>query len=374
MSFNEAGVNLHWHPKWEQTYFGHSNPSKYNSAYSIGFVVILTQVSNLWATNDARWRSVAERLSLQSWYQSGFLLYHFTVCLPSPPSLLVAMDPALIDGDRDAVTSFYEAHPLSFDGAPQRDPDIYRDMYYTRYHSYTLEWHAYPLETMAHYCLRFQEAMLPYVPQDIDHPVMEALTILRNGLPGRIRQYVPFPMPRMTVGHMIKDILGAEVHADAEQAEAAEGDHQAPVDDAGIGKPLHEVGPAPPEEPIPAVPEQEVPAHEAEEQEDAEGDPDAEGPEEDDIMVIPADPPADPPIVDISSDEEDDVEVIPADPPADPLVIDISSDEEGDDEDMELAPELEQAGWLEYQEDFGDDPEEILFDDGDWEADSDAPS
>ncbi|GMN21828.1 hypothetical protein TIFTF001_051157 [Ficus carica] len=259
-------------------------------------------------------------------------------------------------------------------GAPQRDPDIYRDMYDTRYHSYTLEWHAYPLETMAHYCLRFHEAMLPYVPQNIDHPVMEALTILRNGLPGRIRQYVPFPTPRMTVGHMIEDILGAEVHADTEQAEATEGDHQAPVDDAGIGKPLYEVGPAPPEEPIPTVPEQEVPAHEAEEQEDAEGDPDAEGPEEDDVMVIPADPPADPLIIDISSDEEDDIMVIPADPPADALVIDISSDEEGDDEDMEPEPELEQAGWLEDQEDFGDDPEEILFDDGDWEADSDALS
>ncbi|GMN37717.1 hypothetical protein TIFTF001_042677 [Ficus carica] len=89
-------------------------------------------------------------------------------------------------------------------------------------------------------------------------------------------------------------------------------------------------------------------------------------------MVIPGDPPADPIIVDISSDEEDDVEVIPADPLADPIVIDISSDEEGDDEDMEPAPEPEQAGWLEDHEDFIDDPEEILFDDGDWETDSDA--
>ena len=361
---------------------------------------------------------------------------------------LVTMDSAHIDEERDAATSFYEAHPLLFDGtsrtislgawlydmelifrtshipdrvqvslgsrclrgdarlwwisvgepqlpsrtwvhfrtlviarfgpildygpgAPQRDPDIYRDMYDTRYHSYTLEWHAYPLETMAHYCTRFQEAMLPYIPQDLDHPVMEALTVLQNGLPGRIRQYVPFPTPRMTVEHMIEDILAAEVRANTEQAEATEGDHQAPVDDAGIGEPLYEVGPAPPEEPIPAVPEQEVPAHEAEEHEDAEGDPDAEGPEEDDVMVIPADPPADPPIVDISSDEEDDVEVIPADPPADPIIIDISSDEEGDDEDMEPAPEPEQAGWLEDHEDFVDDPEEILFDDGDWEADSD---
>lgn len=344
------------------------------------------------------------------------------------------MDPDHVDASREAISSFYEAHPLSFDGtsrtislgawlydmelvfrtghiqghlqvslgsrcltgdariwwisvgepqlpsrtwvhfrslmvgrfgpildygpgAPQRDPDIYRDMYDMRYHSYTLEWHAYPLETMAHYCMRFQEAMLPYVSQDMVHPVLEALTVLRNGLPSRIRQHVPFPTLRMTVEHMIEDILQAEVRADAEPTGAAEGDHQAPVDDAGIGDPLHDVGPAPPEEPIPAVPEQE----------DVEGDPEAGDPEEDDIMVIPGDPPADPIIIDISSDEEDDIE----DMPADPIVIDISSDEEGDDEDMEQAPEPEQAGWLEDQEDLVDDPEEILFDDGDWETDSD---
>ena len=360
----------------------------------------------------------------------------------------VDMEPDHVDADRETISSFYEAHPLLFDGtshtvslaawlydtelifrtshipgrlqvslgsrclrgdariwwmsvgepqlpsrtwvhfrslmvgrfgpildygpgAPQRDPDIYRDMYDTRYHSYTLEWHAYPLETMAHYCMRFQEAMLPYIPQEMDHPMLEALMVLRNGLPGRIRQHVPYPSPRMSVEHMIEYILEAEMHADAEQAEAAEGDHQAPVDDAGIGEPLHEVGPAPPEEPIPAVPEQEVPAHEAEEQGDAEGDPDAEDPEEDDVMIIPHDPPADPPVVDISSDEDDDDEDIPADPPAGPIVIDISSEEEDDDEEMEPAPELEQAGWLEDQEDFVDDPEEIIFDDGDWETDSD---
>ncbi|GMN23917.1 hypothetical protein TIFTF001_043735 [Ficus carica] len=359
------------------------------------------------------------------------------------------MDPDHVDADREAISSFYEAHPLSFDGtsrtislgawlydmelvfrtghipgrlqvslgsrcltgdariwwisvgepqlpsrtwvhfrslmvgrfgpildygpgAPQRDPDIYRDMYDRRYHSYTLEWHAYPLETMAHYCMRFQEAMLPYVSQDMTHPVLEALTVLQNGLPSRIRQHVPFPTPRMTVEHMIEDILRAEVRADTEPTRAAEGDHQAPVDDAGIGEPLYEVGPAPPEEPIPAVPEQEVPAHEAGEQEDAEGDSEAGDQEEDDIMVIPGDPPADPIIIDIPSDEEDDIEDIPTDPPADPIVIDISSDEEGDDEDMEPAPELEQAGWFEDQEDLADDPEEILFDDGDWETDSDA--
>ena len=59
-------------------------------------------------------------------------------------------------------------------------------------------------------------------------------------------------------------------------------------------------------------------------------------------------------------------------------MIDIPSDEE------EPEPELEHAGWLEDEEDldegleemedFEDDPEEILFHDGDWKADSDASS
>ncbi|GMN29928.1 hypothetical protein TIFTF001_041381 [Ficus carica] len=47
----------------------------------------------------------------------------------------------------------------------------------------------------------------------------------------------------------------------------------------------------------------------------------------------------------------------------DPIVIDISTDEEGDDE---------QAGWFEDQEDLADDPEEVIWDDGDWETDSNA--
>ena len=33
-----------------------------------------------------------------------------------------------------------------------------------------------------------------------------------------------------------------------------------------------------------------------------------------------------------------------------------------------------QGGWVEDVEDFEGDPEEILFDDEDWEADSDASS
>ena len=40
MSFNEVGDNLHWHPRREQPYIGHSNQGKYNSAYSIGFCCV----------------------------------------------------------------------------------------------------------------------------------------------------------------------------------------------------------------------------------------------------------------------------------------------------------------------------------------------
>ena len=47
--------------------------------------------------------------------------------------------------------------PLPGEGAnaPYRDPDIYGDMYRRRYLNFTSEWHAYPNETMGHYCRRF---------------------------------------------------------------------------------------------------------------------------------------------------------------------------------------------------------------------------
>ncbi|GMN20596.1 hypothetical protein TIFTF001_047138 [Ficus carica] len=39
-----------------------------------------------------------------------------------------------------------------------------------------------------------------------------------------------------------------------------------------------------------------------------------------------------------------------------------------------MEPESEHAGWIEDEEDFDDDPEEILFDDRDWDVDSDTSS
>ncbi|GMN65166.1 hypothetical protein TIFTF001_034239 [Ficus carica] len=60
------------------------------------------------------------------------------------------------------------------------------------------------------------------------------------------------------------------------------------------------------------------------------------------------------------------------DAPEDPPIIDISSDDEDDGEEPEYEPGYE--GWLDNGDEFEDDPEEILFDDGDWDADSNASS
>ncbi|GMN62288.1 hypothetical protein TIFTF001_031363 [Ficus carica] len=284
------------------------------------------------------------------------------------------MDLALVDADRDAVTSFYESHPLLFDstrrsvsvaawlydmelifhichieahlhvslasrclisdarlwwmtqgerqmpsrtwahfraavlaqygpipaegvGEPYRDLEIYRDMQHTRYQSFVADWHAYPQESMGHYCRRFQEAMLPHIPQDLPSPELQALVILRNGVPPQIRQFVPTPMLERSVGSMIDDILEAEIIAHMMQPDGFVNDYQ------------------------------EVPAHEAEDQMDAQ---DAA-----DDLVTPEDQPEDPPVIDISSDDEDDGE--------------------------EHEPGY--GGWLDEGDEFDVDPEEILFDD-----------
>ena len=78
-------------------------------------------------------------------------------------------------------------------GAPDRDPEIYRDMRHTRYQLLSQAWHAYPGETMRHYGWRFREEMLPHIPHDLPDPEIEAQTLLRNGVPAHIRCYVPSP-------------------------------------------------------------------------------------------------------------------------------------------------------------------------------------
>ncbi|GMN71177.1 hypothetical protein TIFTF001_053359 [Ficus carica] len=99
---------------------------------------------------------------------------------------------------------------------PYRDPKIYNDMYLGRYLGYAADWRAYPNESMEHYCRRFQDVMLPYIPQDLG----------------------------MTVEHMINDIMEAEIIAHMLQVDALVDDIiQVLVDDAGIPEPLFEGGP-----------------------------------------------------------------------------------------------------------------------------------
>ncbi|GMN33967.1 hypothetical protein TIFTF001_041980 [Ficus carica] len=108
MSFNEAGVNLHWHPKWEQTYFRHSNPKQDTVRWQASLPVTY------------RPSKVGLDCGL-SWKWTG-RPNHSIVARPVRSLILVAMDPAHIDEDRDATTSFYEAHLLSFDGTSRTIP------------------------------------------------------------------------------------------------------------------------------------------------------------------------------------------------------------------------------------------------------------
>ncbi|GMN68284.1 hypothetical protein TIFTF001_037341 [Ficus carica] len=88
-------------------------------------------------------------------------------------------------------------------------------------------------------------------------------------------------MPGMTLGHMIDDIMEAEIVAPMMQADAFTDDHQAPVDDARLGEPQYE---------------------------EAEVDMDAEDQDAADIIAAPEDQPEDPPFIDISSGDEEDEE------------------------------------------------------------------
>ena len=137
---------------------------------------------------------------------------------------------------RTVILARYGPPPLRGIGAPIRDPEIYRDMIHTRYQMLAQNWHTYPGETMSHYCWRFQEAMLPYVPQDITYPDMEALKLLRNGVPTNIRQFVLSPTLEMTFGSLSDRILEAEIVARIVYANDHIDDFQVPVEDnAGRG-------------------------------------------------------------------------------------------------------------------------------------------
>nr|GMN28183.1 hypothetical protein TIFTF001_044208 [Ficus carica] len=232
--------------------------------------------------------------------------------------------------------------PIPEEGAdePYRDPEIYRDMYHERFYGLVADWHVYPQESIGHYCRRFQEAMLPHIPQDIPSPGLQALTILRTGLPIQIRQHTPDPTLDMTLGHMIEYILGAEVIVHAMQADAHVVEPEAPADDIGEPEPVYEpetvYEPEPVYEPGPVYLEDPMPADPVQEAE-------FEAEASDDDMDVPEDQPEDPPIIVISSDDED------------------------NDEEPEHEPGF--VGWLDEGDDFEEDPEEIPDDDGDVDSD-----
>ncbi|GMN47523.1 hypothetical protein TIFTF001_016691 [Ficus carica] len=181
---------------------------------------------------------------------------------------------------------------------------------------------------MGHYCRWFRDAMLPYIPLDIERPMMQALHILMDGLPLEVRQFTPPPTIVMTLDEMIDTIIEVEIIAYILQVAAPEDDHPfIPVDGVGIGEPVFHDGPFMLEEPILAVSIQAIPPQEEDADEDADANADAK--------MDPANPgedPEDPPVIIIVSDDEEKIE--------------------------------------EGQEELEEDPEEILFDDDDWDADT----
>ncbi|GMN65117.1 hypothetical protein TIFTF001_034184 [Ficus carica] len=206
-----------------------------------------------------------------------------------------AVDPKIMDTDRAAAYAFHGMLPLitspstvsqlmSSEGdaaMPDRDPEVYNDMNMRRYLDYVTDWHAYPRESMGHYCRRFQDAMLPHILA-LGSPEMRALQLLRNGLPPEVRAFVQAPM----VDALVED------HG------------LVPLDDIGIEEPPFHWGPLLPEDPIPAVPLKEIPPQEAEVGADA----DNMDPEDPPVINIEGDDKEYPPVINIESDDEEDVE------------------------------------------------------------------
>ena len=241
--------------------------------------------------------------------------------------------------------------------APYRNHEIYRDMIRTRYFTLAALWRAYPQESMGHYCRRFLDAMLPHIPQDLEGPEIRAIRLIRDGLPHQIRRHVPVPAADMTLAHMIEQIMDAEIVANYMQADAyLDLPEQAPVDDAGMGEHLHDIGPVFPEDPIAAEPVQQIPPEEA--------------------------------VPDIGDDDHDHPEWLgpedqAGDPAVDPLVFMIDDDGDDDEEEeepeAEPEPELEEGAWGQDVEFFWgpeleaieEDPEEIPLGDDEWDAFSD---
>ncbi|GMN65263.1 hypothetical protein TIFTF001_034332 [Ficus carica] len=166
---------------------------------------------------------------------------------------------------RARIIARYGPPPDEGANALFRDPDIYGDMQRRRYLDFVAEWHAYPNESMAHYCRRFREAMLPYIPQEFVDPKWRAMQILRYGLPPQVKYFVPAPVVGVSLEDMIDAIMEAEILAYIVHiADPEDVYHVDLVDDVGIPEPLFEGVSTVPEDPILAIPLQEIPPHEAE--------------------------------------------------------------------------------------------------------------
>lgn len=101
---------------------------------------------------------------------------------------------------------------------------------------------------MGHYCQRFHDAMLLYIP--LGTPTIQTLCILRSGLPPEIMQFTPLTTPEMTLDEMMEAVIGAEILANWVRAVPEvptpmfEDDHPVvPMDDAGMGEPVFHGGP-----------------------------------------------------------------------------------------------------------------------------------
>ncbi|GMN58769.1 hypothetical protein TIFTF001_027860 [Ficus carica] len=173
-----------------------------------------------------------------------------------------------------------------------------------RYLNYVEEWQAYPNESMGHYCRRFQDAMLPYIPRDLDDPEWRAMHIIKDRLPPEVRQFIPVSILVISLEHMIDAIMEEEIIAYKVQVAEPEDDYLLVlVDDAGIPEPLFEGGPVLPEDPIPVVPLQEIPPQEAE------ANADNYKVDLADFLAAPEDQLEDPLIIIITSkDDEEDIE------------------------------------------------------------------
>ncbi|GMN65764.1 hypothetical protein TIFTF001_034870 [Ficus carica] len=229
-------------------------------------------------------------------------------------------EPAILGGSWEEFRALTIARygPLPDKDAvmPYRDPEIYNDMNFERYLNYVTDWHAYPKESMGHYCRRFQEAMLPHIP-DIGSSEMRALQLLRNGLPPEVKEFVQAPMVGMTLENMINDIMEAELIAHVLQADALVNDHgQVPVDDE--------------------IPPKEV-----------EVGADVDNMDSEDFPNNP-EPPKDPPAINIESDDKEDVEEYIEDFEDDPEEI-LFGDEDWDvfsDETNQLREQVAQLNQI----------------------------